>query len=143
MKRTGNSKKTKKQYTYYCCEHLTSRDEKTKCDFMTWDVPVQEDCPLCGHTMFKRAGRGRQKPFCINPECADFLPEEKRGYRPAKKEDPAASAQEAEPPAGGEAKKRTRSTAASKRSSTAKVTADVKEKKPLKKASRKKSSGED
>ncbi|MCI9481777.1 MAG: type I DNA topoisomerase [Oscillibacter sp.] len=143
MKRTGNSKKTKKQYTYYCCEHLTSRDEKTKCDFMTWDVPVQEDCPLCGHTMFKRAGRGRQKPFCINPECADFLPEEKRGYRPAKKEDPAASAQEAEPPAGGEAKKRTRSAAASKRSSTAKVTADVKEKKPLKKASRKKSSGED
>ena len=140
MKRTGNSKKTKKQYTYYCCEHLTSRDEKTKCDFMTWDVPVQDDCPLCGHTLFKKAGRGRQKPFCINPECADFLPEDKRGYRPAKKDDSAASAQSTEPPAGGEAKTRTRSAAASKRSSTAKVTSDVKEKKPLKKASAKKTS---
>ena len=40
LKRTGTSKKTNKQYTYYCCEHLNSKDEATKCDFMTWDVPV-------------------------------------------------------------------------------------------------------
>ena len=80
MKRTGTSKKTNKQYTYYCCEHLNSRDEAAKCDFMTWDVPVKDDCPVCGQTMFKKAGKGFRKPFCINPACANFLPEEKRGY---------------------------------------------------------------
>lgn len=80
MKRTGNSKKTGKQYTYYCCEHVNSRDEANKCDFMTWDVPVKDDCPVCGHTMFKKAGKGFKKPFCINPECPNFLPEDKRGY---------------------------------------------------------------
>ena len=88
MKRTGKSKKNGRQYTYYCCEHLTSKDEKAKCDFMTWDVPVKDDCPLCGHTLFKKAGSGARKPFCINPDCENFLPEDKRGYpRPAAKKD--------------------------------------------------------
>ena len=79
MKRTGNSKKTGKQYTYYCCERLTSKDESNKCDFMTWDVPVADDCPACGQTMFKKAGKGFKKPFCINEKCENFTPEEKRG----------------------------------------------------------------
>ena len=30
--------------------------------------------------MFKRAGRGYKRPFCINPDCSKFTPEEKRGY---------------------------------------------------------------
>ena len=87
MKRTGTSKKTNKQYTYYCCEHMNSRDESAKCDFMTWDVPVKDDCPVCGQTMFKKAGRGFKRPFCINPACSNFLPEEKRGYPRKKAED--------------------------------------------------------
>ena len=62
MKRTGNSKKTGKQYTYYCCEHVNSKDESQKCDFMTWDVPVKDDCPVCGHTMFKKAGGASRSP---------------------------------------------------------------------------------
>ena len=40
---------------------------------------------MCGQTMFKKAGRGFKKPFCINPACSNFLPEEKRGY-PKKKD---------------------------------------------------------
>jgi len=80
MKRTGTSKKTNKQYTYYCCERVSSKDEAAKCDFMTWDVPVKDDCPVCGHTMFKKSGRGFKRPFCINAACSNFLPEEKRGY---------------------------------------------------------------
>ena len=47
---------------------------------MTWDVPTAEDCPKCGFTMFKKSGRGRMKPFCINETCENFLPEDKRGY---------------------------------------------------------------
>ncbi len=79
LKRTGKSKKTNKQYTYFCCEHLHSKDEAKKCDFMTWDVPVKDNCPVCGQTMFKKAGRGAKKPFCINEACSNFTPEEKRG----------------------------------------------------------------
>ena len=79
LKRTGKSKKTNKQYTYYCCEHLNSKDEARRCDFMTWDVPVKDNCPECGWTMFKKSGRGFKKPFCIHEGCPNFTPEEKRG----------------------------------------------------------------
>ena len=79
FKRTGKSKKTGKQYTYYCCERASSKDESTKCDFMTWDVPVKDNCPICGWTMFKKPGKGAKKPYCINEACSNFTPEEKRG----------------------------------------------------------------
>jgi len=70
LKRTS-----KKGYAYYACE------KGADCGFMTWDVPVKENCPECGKTLFKLSGKGRKTPFCINPECANFLPEDKRGYR--------------------------------------------------------------
>ena len=47
---------------------------------MSWDVPTKEVCPVCGKTMFKLAGKGQRKPFCINESCSNFLPEDKRGY---------------------------------------------------------------
>jgi len=79
MKRTGVSKKNGKQYTYYCCEHMSSKDESRRCDFMSWDVPTENDCPVCGQTMFKKPGKGAKKPFCINEKCSNFTPEENRG----------------------------------------------------------------
>jgi DNA topoisomerase-1 len=57
---------------------------------MTWDVPTAEDCPKCGFTMFKKSGRGRMKPFCINETCENFLPEDKRGYYKKKTEEESA-----------------------------------------------------
>ncbi len=82
LKRTGRSKKTGKQYTFYCCERRSAKDESKRCEFITWDVPVKDNCPVCGHTMFKTAGKGAHKPFCINETCANFTPEDKRGgYR--------------------------------------------------------------
>ena len=70
-------KKTSRNgYTYYGCDKFPT------CDFMTWDVPVKDDCPVCGKTMFKKAGRGFNKPFCAN-----FLPEDQRGYRRRKTAD--------------------------------------------------------
>ncbi len=71
LKRTS-----KNGYVYYACERGPA------CGFMTWDVPVKETCPSCGHTLFKKSGRGFKKPFCINEDCPEFVPEEKRsGYR--------------------------------------------------------------
>ena len=122
MKRTGTSKKTNKQYTYYCCEHTNSRDESAKCDFMTWDVPVKDDCPVCGHTMFKKAGKGFKKPFCINPDCSNFLPEEKRGY-PKK---PAASAEKKDESAPAAEEKPAKKPAAKKAAAAKKTTAEKK-----------------
>ncbi len=66
---------SKKGYTYYACEN------SAECGFMTWDVPVKDRCPSCGKTMFKLSGKGARKPFCVNPECEAFVPEEKRGFR--------------------------------------------------------------
>ena len=117
MKRTGKSQKTGKQYTYYCCEFGTSRDEEKKCDFMTWDVPTKDDCPVCGQTMFKKAGKGFKKPFCINPACENFLPEDKRGFVRKKAADAEAakeSAAEEKPAKKSTAKKTTAKTAAKK-----------------------------
>lgn len=67
---------------------------------MTWDVPTKDYCPECGKTMFKRAGKGANKPFCINPECPNYLPPDKRGYK--RKPKPADDA--AEPKAEAESK---------------------------------------
>ena len=96
MKRTGKSQKTGKQYTYYCCEFGTSRDEEKKCDFMTWDVPTKDDCPECGQTMFKKAGKGFKRPYCINPACSRFVPEDQRGYVKKKTSETAEGAEAAE-----------------------------------------------
>ncbi|MEG1789240.1 MAG: type I DNA topoisomerase, partial [Oscillospiraceae bacterium] len=70
LKRTS-----KNGYTFYACER--GKD----CGFMSWDVPTKDFCPECGKTLFKRGGKGQRKPFCANPECKDFLPEDKRGYK--------------------------------------------------------------
>ena len=146
MKRTGNSKKTGKQYTYYCCEKMTSKDENSRCEFMTWDVPVADDCPACGETMFKKAGKGFKKPFCINEKCENFTPEEKRGGW--KKKETAAEGDE--PAAEAPAKKApaAKKTAAAKKTTTVKKTAAAKKpaakktttakKTPAKKAAEKK-----
>ncbi len=67
-------RKSKKGYAFYACE------KGTDCGFMSWDVPTADDCPQCGETLFKRSGKGRMKPFCINEKCSSFLPEDQRGY---------------------------------------------------------------
>ena len=67
-------RKSKRGYAYYSCER------GAECGFMSWDVPTAEDCPKCGKSMFKKSGKGRMKPFCINENCENFLPEDKRGY---------------------------------------------------------------
>ena len=125
MKRTGVSKKTNKQYTYYACEFSTSSDPEKKCDFMTWDVPTKDDCPECGQTMFKKAGKGFKRPYCINPACSRFVPEDQRGYVKKKTtetaEEGAESAEAAETAETAAKKTAARKTTA-KKSTTAKKT---------------------
>ena len=106
---------------------------------MTWDVPVKDNCPVCGWTMFKKSGRGFKKPFCINEACSNFTPEEKRGGWRKKTETSAeggeaagetAAAEEAKKPAAKKtasakttAKKATATKSTAKKTTTAKKTA--------------------
>lgn len=128
LKRTGKSKKTGKQYTFYCCERRTGREETNQCEFMTWDVPVKDNCPVCGQTMFKKAGRGAKKPFCINETCANFTPEEKRGgwKKPAAEGEAPAAEGEEKPKKGAAEKKSTAKKAATKKTTAKKTAAEKK-----------------
>lgn len=91
LKRTS-----RRGYTFYACER------GPECGFMSWEVPTADVCPSCGKTLFKRSGKGKRRPFCINPECPDFLPEDKRGYhRKASSDKP----DEGTPPEGEAPKK--------------------------------------
>ena len=114
LKRTS-----KNGYTYYACENLK------ECGFLTWDVPVADDCPECGQTMFKLSGRGAKKPFCINEACPNFLPEDKRGYKRKKTEDGAegtsATEETAEDAKTKSAKKATKTTKTASKSTGKKV----------------------
>ena len=137
FKRTGTSRKSGKQYTYYCCEHTNSRAAGgATCDFMTWDVPVKDDCPLCGKTLFKRAGKGYKRPYCINPECANFLPEDKRGY-PKKPAEASANAEEAPGESDAPAEEK-----ASAKKAAVKKTAAAEKKPAVKKTVKKTESGD-
>ncbi len=98
-------RKSKRGFAYYGCEQGTS------CGFMTWDVTTAEDCPKCGQTLFKKSGRGRQKTFCINEACENFLPEDQRGYYKKKTE----GEETAEKPAKKAAPKKTKKTTSKKK----------------------------
>ena len=111
-------RKSKRGYAYYACE------KGAECGFMSWDVPTAEDCPVCGQTMFKKSGRGRMKPFCINESCSNFLPEDKRGYYKkkdsAEQQDAAGEKQTVEETS--KAKKSTAKKTATKKPATKKTT---------------------
>ena len=107
-------RKSKKGYAFYACE------KGMDCGFMSWDVPTAEDCPECGMTMFKKSGKGRMKPFCINEACPNFLPEDKRGYYKKK-------TTEAEPSAEADLEKKPAKKTAAKKTAAKKTTTKKKE----------------
>ncbi len=72
-------RKSQRGYTYYACA------KGKECGFMSWEAPTEENCPYCGQTMFKKAGKGQKKTFCINEKCENFTPEELRGGYQKKK----------------------------------------------------------
>ena len=114
LKRTS-----KKGYVFYACERGTD------CGFITWDVPTKDFCPACGKTMFKKSGRGALKPFCVNEECVNFVPEDKRGYQKKKKD--AESGEEKKPAAKKTGSKSTASKSTATKKPAARKTAKTKE----------------
>ena len=119
-------RKSKRGFAYYACE------TGAECGFMTWDVPTAEDCPKCGKSLYKKSGRGRMKPFCINEACEAFLPEDQRGYYKKKTATEGTEGEPAGEPAAAEKKTAAKKTTAKKEAAAKKTT--------TKKASTKKTS---
>ncbi|MDY4412844.1 MAG: type I DNA topoisomerase [Ruminococcus sp.] len=55
-------KKSKKGRSFYGCEGFP------ECNFMTWNEPVEEKCPQCGSSLFRK-GKKNGKLVCEKPEC--------------------------------------------------------------------------
>jgi DNA topoisomerase-1 len=55
-------KKSKKGRNFYGCEGYPD------CNFMTWNVPVEEKCPTCGSSLFQKGGKSG-KLVCEKPDC--------------------------------------------------------------------------
>ena len=67
-------KKSKRGRNFYGCSRYPD------CNFMTWNLPVEEKCPNCGSTLFQKGGKAG-KLICEKPGCGYERPvgEEKHG----------------------------------------------------------------
>ena len=63
-------KKSKKGKPFYGCENYKD------CNFMTWDIPLEEKCPQCGASLFKKTGR-MGKIYCAREGCGYERPLDK------------------------------------------------------------------
>ncbi|MCX8130331.1 MAG: type I DNA topoisomerase [Clostridia bacterium] len=62
-------KKSKRGKKYFGCEN------NPKCTFMTWDKPVNENCPKCGNFLLKKFSGKKANLKCSNEGC-DFVKQE-------------------------------------------------------------------
>ena len=56
-------KKTRRGKKYYGCENYPG------CQLMTWDEPLQEQCPQCQGVLVKKVSKKSSKIQCSNKEC--------------------------------------------------------------------------
>lgn len=56
------AKKSKKGRSFFGCEGYP------ECNFVTWYTPVEDKCPKCGSTLFKKGGK-IAKLICEKPDC--------------------------------------------------------------------------
>ena len=124
MKRTGNSKKTGKQYTYYCCEHVNSKDETGEVRLHDLGRAGEGRLPGLRPHHVQEGGPGIQEALLHQsgmPQLpaggeAGLSQEEGRGQRRGRRRPAAAAEETAE-------KKPARRTAAAKKADTAKTAA--------------------
>ena len=56
------AQKSKKGRNFFGCEKYP------ECTFMTWNTPIEDKCPKCGSSLFKKGGKAG-KILCEKPEC--------------------------------------------------------------------------
>ncbi|MBQ1501828.1 MAG: topoisomerase DNA-binding C4 zinc finger domain-containing protein, partial [Firmicutes bacterium] len=62
-------------------------DNYPECKYISWDMPIEEKCPLCGTQLTEKTQRGgKRMVLCPNKDCESRKSEAKRPKgRPAKK----------------------------------------------------------
>ena len=61
-------KTSKRGRKFYGCEAYP------ECDFVSWEMPVEEKCPKCGSYMVKKRGRkGETYHVCANETCRERI----------------------------------------------------------------------
>lgn len=56
-------RKSKRGRVFYGC------DKYPKCDFVSWNEPVEERCPKCGGVLVKKINKKSSHLECLNKEC--------------------------------------------------------------------------
>ncbi|MFD1433106.1 type I DNA topoisomerase [Lacticaseibacillus yichunensis] len=60
-------RKSKRNRTFYGCSRYPD------CDFVAWDKPVGRDCPVCGHYLVEKRGRGGMQVVCPNNDYKEAV----------------------------------------------------------------------
>ncbi|MDD3766798.1 MAG: type I DNA topoisomerase [Eubacteriales bacterium] len=56
-------KKSKRGKEYYGCEN------NPKCEFMSWDKPLDKKCPKCGKELYLKSNRRGDRVYCADKDC--------------------------------------------------------------------------
>ena len=54
--------------TFYSCNNYPD------CDYMNWDLPIPEKCPVCGSTLFQKGLGKRKSIYCDKKDCGYKAP---------------------------------------------------------------------
>ncbi len=55
-------KKSKRGRIFYGC------DQYPKCDFVSWDAPSKQNCPICGKVLLQKKDKAKTL-YCVTPDC--------------------------------------------------------------------------
>lgn len=69
-------KRTRKRRSsvFYVCD---KKGKDPECKFISWNLPLEENCPTCGSYMVQKQYRGRKYKQCSNKECPSLKTKEK------------------------------------------------------------------
>jgi len=54
--------------TFYSCSNYPD------CDYMNWDLPIPDKCPVCGSTLFQKGLGKRKSIYCDKKDCGYKAP---------------------------------------------------------------------
>ena len=58
-----SAKYSKKGKLFFGCDNYPN------CDYISWDLPLEEICPICGDRLFKKYGKDKVVIQCNNRGC--------------------------------------------------------------------------
>ena len=73
-------KKSRSGKTFYGCEKYP------ECDFVSWDLPIEEKCPKCGYPLAQKTKRYGGYKYCLSDDC-DYSEQKKKTKSKAKKKE--------------------------------------------------------